>query len=74
MATKVPWSVLVTSRNRYILVRAPRYTLVHALRNPAGERQRAGSVIVATAARPIKSTTVVATLLYTTTIYFPKMP
>ena len=90
IATKAPWSVLAASYNRHVLVRTHRYTLVcayryalvripqhmlvHAPRNLVGERRRAGSAIATIAARPIKSITVVATLLYTTTIYFPKIP
>ena len=82
IVTKAPWNVLVANRNRYMLVRAyrytlvyiPRHTLVYIPRNLAGERRRARSTIVATIARPIKSTTVVATLLYAATIYFLKIP
>ena len=63
---KAPQSVLVTRRNRYTLVRVPR--------DPTGERRRARSTIVAIVARLAKSITVVAILLYTTTIYFSKTP
>ena len=66
MAMKAPRNVLATRRNRY--------TLVHASRDPIEERRRARSTIATTVARPIKSTIVVATLLYATTIYFPKTP